>query len=40
MSTEEERTKLQSQAYQQMLAEGIAEGILKFAEEQLELKEP
>lgn len=40
MSNEEERTKLQSQAYQQMLAEGIAEGILNFAEEQLELKEP
>lgn len=40
MSNEEERTKLQSQAYQQMVAEGIVEGILEFAEKQLGLEEP
>lgn len=33
MSNEEERTKLQSNAYQQMLADGIVNGILEYAEQ-------
>lgn len=40
MSNAAEREKLQSQAYQQMLAEGIVNGILKYAEENMGLKEP
>lgn len=40
MSNEEERTKLQSQAYQQMLAEGIVKGILQYAEEEMGITEP
>ncbi len=36
MSNKEERTKLQSNAYQQMLAEGIVNGILAYAEKYIE----
>ncbi|MDE5966708.1 MAG: N-acetylmuramoyl-L-alanine amidase [Lachnospiraceae bacterium] len=40
MSNPEEREKLQSAAYRQMLAEGIANGIIEYAEDVLGKTEP